>query len=138
MPCESRRQLEYEKEKEEARKRKKKREEDLKKRKQLEKERRQKAIMTVEQKARQLGWVLGKVGAGKYRITKPYSTDLMEMEILHDGRIKVNTPGKISMPNHKSADAFLDGIAKALKGKWNILTRHFHGATEGAVHTHTH
>jgi hypothetical protein len=149
-PCESMRQMEYEKEqlKEQERKRKiilaRQRERILERKKQeaeqrkREKERYDKAVRTIKVQSMGMGWLVTTVGKGKFKVTKPYSNDLMEINVLKDGRIQVNTPGKISMPNHASADKILDSIAQKLKGKWNVLKRHFHGVTEGVRHTHTH
>lgn len=156
MPCSSMRQMSYEREQEEERKRKKDREaaekkkteerRKLKKREKArklkeqieelkkERERYEKAIATVKSKATSMGWLAKSTGhSNQFMLTK--GPDLMEVKVLYDGQIRVNTPGTISQPNHASADGLLDSIAQALKGKWKVLTRHFHG---GVAHTHTH
>jgi hypothetical protein len=145
MSCNTMRQLEYQKQKEEERKRKRAREkeaEDKKReaeKKKLEKERYEKAIKTIKEYNGKLGWLVSSTGhPGKFRVTKPGSNDLMELEVMKNGKVRTNTPGMISQANHASADAFMDGLAKTLKGTWKIITRHFHGVTGGHVHTHTH
>jgi hypothetical protein len=110
-----------------------------KKRSAKKKRRNNKAIKSIKEWNGKLGWLVKETGqAGKFRVTKPGSDDLMELEVTKSGRVRTNTPGAISQGNHASADAFMDGLAKKLKGTWKIITRHFHGAAGGHVHNHMH
>lgn len=57
--------------------------------------------------------------------------DIMTLEILEDGTIKVET-GRISGPNHLSAESFLRETALEAGGE--VLRKR----KAGAAHTHTH
>jgi hypothetical protein len=139
MPCEQRRILERKKEIEDERKRKLKREEEIE-RKKKERERFQKALKTIREQAKKWQWMLTEIRPNFFIARKPYSLDTMEINVLKDGIIKTNTPGKISMPNHENADQFLKGIADKLKPfgwkPWKIF--HKHGMGEAHTHRHTH
>jgi ATPase subunit of ABC transporter with duplicated ATPase domains len=146
MSCNTMRDLEYERQREEERKRKRKKaEEDERKRlqekeeekRQQEKERREKAITTVKEQARRTGWMIRDVGhrGDKWILSKPNSADRMEVEVFEDGRVRLNTPGTISMINHPSADTFANTVAAILKGRWKTIKRHLAG---GHSHAHTH
>lgn len=53
----------------------------------------------------------------------------MDMEILPDGSIKITVNGTVSMPNHKSAEQVLEGVAQLAGGATEIIGKKGH-------HTH--
>jgi len=55
--------------------------------------------------------------------------DILEVEVLEDGTLKV-TSGKVSMPNHAGAEAFLRDLARGCGGK---TERHHKAGVVGAV-----
>ncbi len=61
--------------------------------------------------------------------------DSMEITILDDGRIRVDT-GPISQPNHMTAEAFLRNVALACGGQQE--RKHKHGVLGAAVHAVQH
>jgi hypothetical protein len=61
--------------------------------------------------------------------------DLMQITILDDGTIKVETD-KISQANHMTAEAFMRNISSACGGKQE--RRHKHGVLGAACHSIKH
>ncbi|OHB65743.1 MAG: hypothetical protein A2Y76_01570 [Planctomycetes bacterium RBG_13_60_9] len=61
--------------------------------------------------------------------------DSMEITILEDGRIKVET-GPVSAPNHMTAEAFMRNMAQACGGKQE--RKHKHGMLGAAAHAAKH
>lgn len=55
--------------------------------------------------------------------------DVIDIEVLSDGTVKVTTP-KISSANHMSADQLLGEVARTMGGETKITKR--------SAHTHTH
>lgn len=89
-------------------------------------------------KAKSAGWLLkpaSNTASGRWNLVayKQYSQDKMKIQILNQGVIKVIVDGKISAPNHVSAENFLRLIHEAHGGE--VIVQHKHGA---AMHTHEH
>jgi hypothetical protein len=141
MSCNTRRDLEYEKEVE--REEERKRKEKQKRKKQLEKERREKALQVIKEQAAKLKWILTKEKSpfhqNEFTMTKPGSKDLMKIKVNDDGTVTVDTPGTISPQNHPSADAFMATVADILKGKWAVVERYISGTlNRTGAHSHDH
>jgi hypothetical protein len=147
MSCNTMRDLEYEREQEaeQERKRKKKRKELEAKQKELEKRRREKAEATIRDQAQKLQWLLKTFHfhPGVFHMYRPGSKDKVEITILEDGRVRVDSPGVISQANHPSMDAFMANLRDILKGKWRTVKQyatagHTHSHAEQMMHTHSH
>ena len=61
--------------------------------------------------------------------------DILNVEILEDGTVKIESPGSISSANHSSADAAFRFIAAMMGG---VTTKEKMKEAHSDVHTHTH
>lgn len=113
MPCETRRVYQPSKEKTDSRTKTKK---------------------IINKRARQTGWKITEALKWKYVLSKSFTRDRIEVEILKDNKVKVTVPGQISAPNHMSAENFMQGLMADLGGV--VEVHHIHGS--GAAHSHTH
>ena len=88
----------------------------------------------IKKRASQSGWKITETMKWKYVLSKSFTKDRIEVEILKDNKVKLTVPGLISAPNHQSAEAFVNGLTMDLGGVCEL--RHTHGS--GAAHTHHH
>ena len=94
----------------------------------------------IKKQAEKFGWLVKEKGRWQLELTKPFTKDLIKVDIMKDGKIKFDVPGIISGPNHANAENFLRDVTAALKAKVISLVHHVQHAMAfaGASHTHHH
>jgi hypothetical protein len=91
-------------------------------------------IITLQ--AEKNGWTVKREGEWKLNLTKPFTNDLIKVDILKQGIVKFDTPGKISAVNHANAENFLQEVTSKLGAKVLSVIRKMGAAAHNHLHHH--